>query len=102
MCPLFGGSTVIVKDKPSKSNSTLCIPLQPFGEATLGKVGLIVIPILVAFSTFGAANGGTFTSSRSIYGAAKDHLLPDFLSGLHTHYRTPVPAILFLVGALNV
>ena len=74
------------------------ISVQPFGEATLGKAGLIVIPILVAFSTFGAANGGTYASSRSVYGAAKDHLLPDCLSGLHTHYRTPVPAILFLVG----
>ena len=68
----------------------------------MGKAGLIVIPILVAFSTFGAANGGTYTSSRSVYGAAKDHLLPDFLSGLHTHYRTPVPAILFLVSGLSV
>ena len=74
------------------------ISVQPFGEATLGKAGLIVIPILVAFSTFGAANGGTYASSRSVYGAAKDHFLPDCLSGLHTHYRTPVPAILFLVG----
>ena len=42
------------------------VSLQPFGEATLGKAGLIVIPILVAFSTFGAANGGTYTSSRSV------------------------------------
>ena len=64
----------------------------------MGKAGLFVIPMLVAFSTFGAANGSTYTSSRSVFGAAKDHLLPDFLSGLHTRYRTPVPAILFLVG----
>ena len=76
--------------------------LQPFGEATLGKTGLVVIPVLVAFSTFGAANGTIFTSSRATFGAAKDRLLPDFLSGLHAKYRTPIPAIIFMVSALNI
>ena len=77
-----------------------CIFLQPFGDATLGKAGLVLIPIFVAFSTFGAANGSVYTSSRLIFGAARDHLLPDSLSGLHTKYKTPVPATLFLVSSL--
>ena len=72
--------------------------MQPFGDATLGKAGLIIIPIFVAFSTFGAANGSVYTSSRLIFGAARDHLLPDSLSGLHTKYKTPVPAIILLVS----
>ena len=33
-----------------------------------------------------------------MFGAAKDRLLPDVLSGLHTQYRTPVPAIIYLVS----
>ena len=74
--------------------------MQPFGEATLGKAGLVVIPIIVACSTFGSANGGIYTSSRSMFGAAKDRLLPDVLSGLHTQYRTPVPAIIYLVSLI--
>ena len=57
-----------------------------------------MIPILVAFSTFGAANGSIYISSRLIFGAARDSLLPDFLSGLHVKYKTPIPALIFLVG----
>ena len=57
-----------------------------------------MIPILVALSTFGAANMSVYSSSRLIFGAARDHLLPDFLSGLHTKYRTPIPALILLVG----
>ena len=72
--------------------------IQPFGEATLGKTGLVVIPILVSFSTFGAANGAIYITSRLIFGAARDHLLPEFLSSLHTKFRTPVPAIILLVS----
>ena len=33
-----------------------------------------------------------------MFGAAKDRLLPDVLSGLHTQYRIPVPAIIYLVS----
>ena len=59
---------------------------------------MVVIPILVSFSSFGAANGAIYTASRSTFGAARDHLLPDFLSGLHTEYKTPVPALIFMVS----
>ena len=72
--------------------------MQPFGEVTLGIPGLVIIPILVAVSTFGAANASIYASSRLIFGAARDRLLPDCLSGLHTKYKTPVPAIILLVG----
>lgn len=76
--------------------------LQPFGAATLGKAGLIVIPILVSFSTFGAANGSIYITSRLIFGAARDNLLPDFLRGLHVKRRTPIPALILLVRATMV
>ena len=75
--------------------------LQPFGESTLGKAGLVIIPILVSFSTFGAANGSIYITSRLIFGAARDHLLPEFLSSLHTKFRTPVPALILLVGVVS-
>lgn len=74
--------------------------MQPFGAATLGKAGLILIPILVSFSTFGAANGSIYITSRLIFGAARDSLLPDFLRGLHVKRRTPVPALILLVRAV--
>ena len=75
--------------------------LQPFGAATLGKAGLIVIPILVSFSTFGAANGSIYITSRLIFSAARDNLLPDFLRGLYIKRRTPVPALILLVTTMD-
>ena len=60
----------------------------------------MVIPILVSFSTFGAANGSIYITSRLIFGAAREQLLPEFLSSLHTKFRTPVPALILLVGVL--
>ena len=71
--------------------------MQPFGNATLGKAGLVLIPIFVAVSTFGAANLSIYQSSRLTFAAARDGVLPDFLSGLHTKYKTPVPALVLLV-----
>ena len=78
--------------------SLFFLSFQTFGEATLGKAGLVVIPILVAVSTFGTANLSIYASSRLIFGAARDGLLPEFLSGLHTKYKTPVPALVLLVS----
>ena len=37
---------------------------QPFGQVVLGKAGLIVIPLLVALTTLGAANGSIFGGTR--------------------------------------
>ena len=85
---------------PHMYHTMLCDYMQPFGEATLGKAGLIVIPILVSFSTFGAANGSIYITSRLIFGAARDNLLPDFLRSLHTKRRTPVPALILLVRTI--
>ena len=35
-----------------------------FGRATMGDVGVILLPLCIAASTFGAANGSAFTGSR--------------------------------------
>ena len=53
----------------------------------------------ISFSTFGATNGSIYITSRLIFGAARDNLLPDFLRGLHVKRRTPVPALILLVRA---
>lgn len=38
--------------------------MQTFGEAVLGKAGLVIIPLLVAVSTLGAANEMLYGASR--------------------------------------
>ena len=47
-----------------KPMSGISFSIQPFGKAVLGNIGLVVIPLLVSLSTFGAANGGLFAGGR--------------------------------------
>jgi len=53
------------------------------------------IPVLVACSTFGAANGNTFAGGRLVFAAAREGHLPQFLAMIHTKRRTPLPAMVF-------
>ena len=38
--------------------------LKPFAQKVIGKAGVIIIPILVSVSTFGATNATVFVASR--------------------------------------
>ena len=40
---------------------------QVFGEAVIGKAGLVVISLLVALTTFGGGHSNVFTAARYIY-----------------------------------
>src|SRR5688572_11298938 len=44
-----------------------------FADQTFGEVGFYLMPLLVALSAFGAANGTIFSSSRLVYSAARDN-----------------------------
>ncbi|KAL9965495.1 hypothetical protein ACROYT_G029301 [Oculina patagonica] len=53
------------------------------------------IPILVACSTFGTANGNAFAGGRLTFAAAREGQLPRFLAMIHTKRRTPLPGLIF-------
>eukprot|EP00048_Salpingoeca_helianthica_P004810 m.81198 g.81198 ORF g.81198 m.81198 type:complete len:481 (-) comp13357_c0_seq1:75-1517(-) len=62
-----------------------------FGKATMGLAGRIILPLCIAASTFGAANGTGFTGARLVYAAARDGHFPAWLATLRPGPK-PTPA----------
>ena len=54
-----------------------------------------LMPLSVAFSTFGAANGTIFAAGRLCYVASREGHLVDVLSFVHVKKLTPAPAVMF-------
>lgn len=65
-----------------------------FGNRILGPMAWLM-PLSVAFSTFGAANGTIFAAGRLCYVASREGHLVDVLSFVHVKKLTPAPALLF-------
>jgi len=61
-----------------------------FGQITMGDVGVILLPLCIAASTFGAANGSAFTGGRLFYVSAKNGDFPKFFAKLYGK-ETPAP-----------
>ncbi|KXJ29071.1 b(0,+)-type amino acid transporter 1 [Exaiptasia diaphana] len=55
------------------------------------------IPVLVACSCFGGANGASFGGGRLLFASAREGHMPSFLAMVHTKNHTPLPAMLFNV-----
>uniref|UniRef100_A0A915Q6V6 Uncharacterized protein n=1 Tax=Setaria digitata TaxID=48799 RepID=A0A915Q6V6_9BILA len=60
-----------------------------------------VMPIFVACSTVGSANGVIFTSSRLFYVGAREGHMPLVLTMINKNTRTPIPAVIF-TGLLSI
>nr|XP_054765859.1 Y+L amino acid transporter 2-like [Lytechinus pictus] len=65
-----------------------------YGAKVLGSFAWIM-PLAVALSTFGSANGNMLTSSRLFFAGARENHLPDLLSMINIEKKTPVPSLLF-------
>ena len=59
-----------------QSSNTIAIQ---FGSVVFGRVGSLVLAIIVAGSCLGALNATTFTSGRLVYAAGKEGFLPSLL-----------------------
>ena len=60
-----------------------------------------LMPLSVAISTFGSANGTIFAAGRLCYVASREGHLVDVLSFVHKDNLTPAPALLFNVIILK-
>ncbi|XP_058385063.1 B(0,+)-type amino acid transporter 1 isoform X2 [Diceros bicornis minor] len=67
-----------------------------FGDRVLYPASWVV-PLFVAFSTIGAANGTCFTSGRLVYVAGREGHMLKVLSYISVKRLTPAPAIIFYV-----
>ncbi|CAO2625755.1 b(0,+)-type amino acid transporter 1 [Lemmus lemmus] len=68
--------------------------LQTFGDRVLYPASWVV-PLFVAFSTIGAANGTCFTAGRLIYVAGREGHMLKVLSYVSVKRLTPAPALIF-------
>ncbi|XP_069141061.1 b(0,+)-type amino acid transporter 1-like [Argopecten irradians] len=57
---------------------------------------VILIPIVVICSVYGASNGASFTSSRLLFQAARENHLPELCSYIHVRSRIPLPSVILL------
>ncbi|KAK3085920.1 hypothetical protein FSP39_010643 [Pinctada imbricata] len=102
ICYLFANvSYLTVMSKMELLNSAAVA--ATWGDRVLG-VAAIFIPISVALSTFGAANGSCFTGGRIMYVAAREGHLPKVLSYVHIEQYTPLPSLVVstLIAAIMV
>lgn len=71
-----------------------------FAEKMYGSFAFIM-PVFVACSTIGSANGVIFTSSRLFYVGAREGHMPLVLTMINKSTRTPIPAVVF-TGLLSL
>ncbi|VDN60509.1 unnamed protein product [Dracunculus medinensis] len=67
-----------------------------FANKMFGPLAFIM-PIFVACSTIGSANGVIFTSSRLFFVGAREGHMPLVLTMVNKDTRTPIPAVIFTV-----
>ena len=70
-------------------------PLAEVGQTIMGDAGKLLIVIGAAISGFGLISGDIMITSRVPYAAARDGLLPKFLSRIHPKFATPYISIIF-------
>ncbi|CAI5448887.1 unnamed protein product [Caenorhabditis angaria] len=71
-----------------------------FANKLYGRFSFIM-PLCVACSTIGSANGVIFTSSRLFYSGAREGQMPLVLTMINKNTRTPIPAVI-LTGLLSI
>ena len=85
----------------SKSlNGNLWLTVQLRKEHLVTSV--LVLAIAIAMGIFTGLNGFLMSSSRLLFSMGRSGIMPTVFSKLHSKYKTPYVAIIFLVGVALV
>ena len=68
-------------------------PLAMVAERALGAGGRLLVLAGAAISMFGYVSGDVLATPRTLFGFARDGLLPEAVGAVHPRYRTPYVAI---------
>ncbi|MFK3993411.1 APC family permease [Staphylococcus capitis] len=71
-------------------------------QGAFGYIGLGVLAIAIAMGIFTGLNGFLMSSSRLLFSMGRSGIMPTVFSKLHSKYKTPYVAIIFLVGVALV
>jgi L-type amino acid transporter 8 len=85
---------------PEDMNKSDAVAID-FANHVFGKFAFIM-PIFVACSTLGSANGVIFTSSRLFYVGAREGQMPEILTMVNPKTHTPIPAVALTVSTLHI
>ena len=77
--------------------SLFIIP-QTLAQSTIGDAGLVLVPLMAAVSTIGAATAAMYSGSRVTFTTARDGDMIGTLSLLHNKFQTPIMALIVQVN----
>ncbi|MEJ7165181.1 amino acid permease, partial [Staphylococcus capitis] len=67
-------------------------------QSAFGYVGLAVLAIAIMMGIFTGLNGFLMSASRLLFSMGRSGIMPRVFSRIHSKYKTPYVAIIFLVG----
>lgn len=67
-------------------------------QSAFGYVGLAVLAIAIMMGIFTGLNGFLMSASRLLFSMGRSGIMPSVFSRIHSKYKTPYVAIIFLVG----
>lgn len=70
---------------------------EDFADVTLPSYMVWLVPLFVAFSCLGSMNGTLLSSARFFFATGRNEQMPQIVGYVHYKYRTPLPAIIFIV-----
>lgn len=67
-------------------------------SGAFGYIGLVILSIAIIMGIFTGLNGFLMSSSRLLFSMGRSGIMPSVFSKLHSKYKTPYVAIIFLVA----